>query len=764
MSPIPEASVPSPVPMEIGAAERELAHHANVHSQAKALAISMIQPVVQDAGAQVAAEHQRLAETAALEAKVQQLATQQAEERAQAAEAAAAAAKKEMEELAKRLNEARLDNEVLGRQLEERSQSSFRSAAPIPPSRGSRAASSKAPSQKPAVPKLNLAAIGTQPSPAGSVDLLDIGNASMPNSEMGTVASYHAPGPSGIAEELQTALKIARATVPPPVLAGVEPLQAVAVTRTQPPRVKQAPACSHAPAEGGGDGGDGNGPDKSEDKKGEKENGQKKQESYSKKKKKPKGDPPDDGGDGGGGGSGPPSSSSSSSSGSSSGSGDEDARTRSRLRRSLRNKKYKEAEEVKVPPLPNASQYRAWLIAVLQNLVAAAGRPDEKVIAWAREVEDDTKPPEHFATSGKRFATLDRKFGAGLSRVATGELGRKIIHMQDQAMQNENRVIKGREILRVIVRYYATGKNAEVMFSLNDLQKVTLRGDNIENFQNSWEMVLDRLPRRPDPDILLHCYHQQVKGFRPISEDIAHFNRVDDDHEDHTYEFLVNSVNRFLRRTRMEKVRDDLSKGLFHGPNADKYKQGGPPGAPGPKGKGDKEKKGKGKGKGKSRSSSVDSAKSGKGGGKGSQTCWFHANGGCKKGAECNFSHAKPSAAPAAKGKAKPKSRGKPGSTPKSTPPGTPRDKSKEPCRMHAQGRCKFGDKCHFSHKDGSRPASPKAKPKGKARPKAKPSAAAPLTPAAPAVRLAVTFASVIASVKCFDPAQPSCSGAGVST
>ncbi|MCP4242067.1 MAG: hypothetical protein GY772_16040, partial [bacterium] len=192
MSPIPEATVPPPAPMEIGAAERELAHNAQVRSQAKALAISMIQPVVQDAGAQVAAEHQRLAETAALEAKVQQLATQQAEERAQAAEAAANAAQREMKELTKRLSEARLDNEVLGRQLEERSQSSFRSAA-APPSRGSRAPSSKPPSTRPVVPKLNLAAIGAQTSQAGSVDLLDLGDASRPISDVGTGTSYHAP-------------------------------------------------------------------------------------------------------------------------------------------------------------------------------------------------------------------------------------------------------------------------------------------------------------------------------------------------------------------------------------------------------------------------------------------------------------------------------------------------------------------------------------------------------------------------------------------
>ena len=287
-----------------------------------------------------------------------------------------------------------------------------------------------------------------------------------------------------------------------------------------------------------------------------------------------------------------------------------------------------------VPPLPHPSQFRAWRITVLQNLDATANRNDSRVIDWAREVEDESKSAEYFADSGKTFQSVDRKLGAALSKIATGELGRRITQLQDQAMQNENRMVRGREILRLIFLYFATGKNAEVMFSLNDLQKITLKGDNIENFQNTWEMVLGRLPKNPDKDILQYCYHQQVKGFKPISEDIAHYNRVDEDHTDHSYDFLVDSVNRYLKRTRMEKVRDSLSKGLLLGPNADKpQKQGGTPGAPGPSGKGGGKSKGdnkKGK-KGKSRSSSVDSAKS-KGGGKGSQSCWFHANGGCKKG------------------------------------------------------------------------------------------------------------------------------------
>ncbi|MCP4245128.1 MAG: DUF5377 domain-containing protein, partial [bacterium] len=136
-------------------------------------------------------------------------------------------------------------------------------------------------------------------------------------------------------------------------------------------------------------------------------------------------------------------------------------------RRLKRKTKRKELDTVSVPPLPNASQLRAWRITLLQNLDATANRDDDKVIDWAREVEDESKPAEYFADSGKTFPSVDRKLAAALSKVATGELGRRITQLQDQAMQNENRMVRGREILRLIFLYFATGKNAEVMFSLN---------------------------------------------------------------------------------------------------------------------------------------------------------------------------------------------------------------------------------------------------------------------------------------------------------
>ncbi len=103
---------------------------------------------------------------------------------------------------------------------------------------------------------------------------------------------------------------------------------------------------------------------------------------------------------------------------------------------------------------------------------------------------------------------------------------------------------------------------------MTDLQKVTLRGDNIEGFQNSWVMVLSGLSKAPDLDVLEYCYFQQVKGFRPLSEDIAHYNREEEGSRDRSYEYLYDSVNRHFQRTRHLKMREALSKGLTGSPTS----------------------------------------------------------------------------------------------------------------------------------------------------------------------------------------------------
>ena len=173
-------------------------------------------------------------------------------------------------------------------------------------------------------------------------------------------------------------------------------------------------------------------------------------------------------------------------------------------------------------------------------------------------------------------------------------------------------------MLCIVFRYYAASNNCEVLFSLSDLQKVTLRGDNIEGFQHSWVMVLSGLSKVPDLDVLEYCYFQQVKGFKPLSEDIAHYNREEEGSKDRSYEFLYDSVNKHLQRTGQHKMRDALSRGLAGSPTS--------PGASAP-GKG---KEGKGKERPCSRSAEA---------GKGLKACPFHTRGTCRDGKDCPMMH-----------------------------------------------------------------------------------------------------------------------------
>ncbi len=68
-------------------------------------------------------------------------------------------------------------------------------------------------------------------------------------------------------------------------------------------------------------------------------------------------------------------------------------------------------------------------------------------------------------SSGPRFAVLDVKLAAAINKISTGEIGRKIHQVCDRAINKENRVAKGRELLWIIMDYYSTGHAMESLYS-----------------------------------------------------------------------------------------------------------------------------------------------------------------------------------------------------------------------------------------------------------------------------------------------------------
>ena len=79
---------------------------------------------------------------------------------------------------------------------------------------------------------------------------------------------------------------------------------------------------------------------------------------------------------------------------------------------------------MKIPALPKAPQFRAWKLAVRDEIAGASGDPNAS-FKWIYQVEKPNVKIDDLADSGE-FASLDAKLAAGIARAAQGDLGRSI--------------------------------------------------------------------------------------------------------------------------------------------------------------------------------------------------------------------------------------------------------------------------------------------------------------------------------------------------
>ena len=56
---------------------------------------------------------------------------------------------------------------------------------------------------------------------------------------------------------------------------------------------------------------------------------------------------------------------------------------------------------------------------------------------------------------------------------------------------------------------------------------IRLIGDNVEGFHNAWNMVMAELSTTPAEETLQYLYYHQIKFFKPMEADVAHYLRAE---------------------------------------------------------------------------------------------------------------------------------------------------------------------------------------------------------------------------------------------
>ncbi len=222
-----------------------------------------------------------------------------------------------------------------------------------------------------------------------------------------------------------------------------------------------------------------------------------------------------------------------------------------------RGKSVKEADVIKLLPLPTPSSFRAWKSSTRQKVVAASGK-DELCFLWIQEVEKSSVTFDSLFSSGDIFRSLDVKLASALQEHSVGNLGKQLTTVAE-AMAMRGEMVKGRQLLKMVYDFHRTDEDRGVLFNLSDLMKVQCQGDSFQSYESflaTWNFVLAGMKTAPDVETLEFVFQDQIKRHpKPVSEELARFNRKPRGHPDHTYDFLYLSVSKYLERERLSMNR-----------------------------------------------------------------------------------------------------------------------------------------------------------------------------------------------------------------
>ena len=108
--------------------------------------------------------------------------------------------------------------------------------------------------------------------------------------------------------------------------------------------------------------------------------------------------------------------------------------------------------------------------------------------------------------------------------------------------------------------YFKTNEEAGSLYSIEDLLKVQLSGDDLSSFIHNWESVIAGLNHQPEETTLRDILLRQLRSSGKLKFDLEVYDRAKEGSEQRTYEYLVKCVKELLTRDRSRKNRNAIAK------------------------------------------------------------------------------------------------------------------------------------------------------------------------------------------------------------
>ena len=162
---------------------------------------------------------------------------------------------------------------------------------------------------------------------------------------------------------------------------------------------------------------------------------------------------------------------------------------------------------------PTPATFACWKIRFKTEVCSCSQFPPE-AMQWIKEVEMVDSVDDLKSSSSPNFEVLDARIASALNKIMHNSHFRRKISLEEQKAQKEDRFLRGRQIAYLIYDHFrVTGANDSVE-NYADLFTISLRKDDIQEFDSKWDGILLSMTKIPLDDILEELYKLRIESLR----------------------------------------------------------------------------------------------------------------------------------------------------------------------------------------------------------------------------------------------------------
>ena len=109
------------------------------------------------------------------------------------------------------------------------------------------------------------------------------------------------------------------------------------------------------------------------------------------------------------------------------------------------------------------------------------------------------------------FEVLDARTASALNNIIHNSDFKRRISLEEQKAQKQDRFLRGRQIAYLIYDYFRVTGSHDSVENYTDLFTISLRNDDIQEFDSKWDGILLSMTKIPHDDILEGLYKLRIR-------------------------------------------------------------------------------------------------------------------------------------------------------------------------------------------------------------------------------------------------------------